>query len=134
MKLLLLLIAALAGFAAWVRLAPSDPAIWHTTPTIAHDADMAGGAVRVLTAPREDFEALDQIIRATPRTTVLAGSTAESKVTYITRSALWGFPDYTTMDFAQGQLRIFGRLRFGYADLGVNAARIDAWIADLRKR
>ncbi|MGR3504163.1 DUF1499 domain-containing protein [Pseudaestuariivita sp.] len=132
MRLLSILILAVLAFALYVRLAPSNPDQWHATPTQVDDTDMAGGVVRVLTAPREDFERLDGIIRATPRTEVLAGSVAEGQVTYVTRSRVWGFPDYTTVDYAQGRLRVFGRLRFGQADLGVNAARIDGWLAELR--
>ncbi|WP_082176410.1 DUF1499 domain-containing protein [Pseudaestuariivita atlantica] len=133
MKILLLIAAALAALMLYIRLAPSDPDRWHATPTQTEDTNLSGGAVRVLTAPREDFVALDAIIRDTPRTQVLAGSVDENKVTYITRSAFWGFPDYTTVDYAQGRLRVFGRLRFGQSDLSVNAKRIDGWLERLRQ-
>lgn len=133
MRVLLLVVFIVLAFAIYVRIAPSDPARWHVAPAIDQDATASTGAVRVLTAPQDDFVRLDQIIRATPRTRVLAGSVAEGQVTYITRSRLWGFPDYTTVDFRQGRLRLFGRLRFGANDLGVNAARMDAWIDALRQ-
>jgi uncharacterized protein (DUF1499 family) len=29
-------------------------------------------------------------------------------------------------------MEIFSRARFGYSDMGVNAARVDRWIAALR--
>jgi len=49
-------------------------------------------------------------------------------ITYVTRSRVFGFPDYTTVRQAGPQLEIYGRLRFGRSDLGVNAARIDGWL------
>ncbi|HHB81701.1 MAG TPA: DUF1499 domain-containing protein, partial [Aliiroseovarius sp.] len=48
-------------------------------------------------------------------------------MTFVTRSRLWGFPDYTTIAYADGRITIFARLRFGRSDLGVNAARVGAW-------
>jgi hypothetical protein len=47
-------------------------------------------------ADRAALARLDEIALATPRTTRLAGSPDEGRITWITRSALWGFPDYTT--------------------------------------
>jgi uncharacterized protein (DUF1499 family) len=52
---------------------------------------------------------------------------------YVTRSAVFGFPDYTTLRRAGDQLEIYGRLRFGKSDLGVNATRIDGWLMRLRQ-
>ena len=64
---------------------------------------------------------------------VLAGSVEEGMVTYITRSAVFGFPDYTTVRQRGDELEIYGRLRMGYSDLGVNGKRIDRWLALLRQ-
>ena len=72
---------------------------------------------------------IDAIARATPRTTVLAGSVAEGRITYVTRSRLWGFPDYTTVERSGDRITLFGRLRFGRGDMGVNRARIEGWLA-----
>jgi len=130
MKLgILVLVLVVLGFAAWVRLGPSDLSRWHVDVFFAEDEDLPGGARRVV--PGGDLAALDQIVRATPRTVVLAGSVAAGHITYVTRSLLWGFPDYTTVKVSGDSLLIFGRLRFGAADLGVNARRIDGWIAAL---
>ena len=71
---------------------------------------------------------MDVIIRATPRTSVLAGSVAEGRVTYITRSLVWNFPDYTTVQQKGDYLLIFARLRFGGSDLGVNRKRVSRWL------
>jgi uncharacterized protein (DUF1499 family) len=72
---------------------------------------------------------------ATPRTRLLAGSVATGKLTYVTRSRLFGFPDYTTVslllpeDGGPTYLHMFARLRFGLDDLGVNGARVRDWAA-----
>ncbi len=124
-----ILAAFLIAVAIWVRVAPSDAARWHQMPDQIDNADQTGSAMRVV--ENADMASLDKIIRATPRTEVLAGSVAEGMVTYITRSALFGFPDYTTVRQREGRIEIFGRLRFGKSDLGVNAKRIDGWLAAL---
>jgi len=74
---------------------------------------------------------LDAIALATPRTRRLAGGVAEGSITWITRSALWGFPDYTTAEVQADGLYIFARIRFGGGDGGVNAARLREWQAQL---
>jgi uncharacterized protein (DUF1499 family) len=85
--------------------------------------------------PEEVLAALDAIARATPRTRVLAGSVAEGKITYVTRSAFWGFPDYTTVLAVpvEGGAApvIWARQRYGRGDLGVNRARVERWLAAL---
>lgn len=124
-------ILVVATFAAYVRLAPVDPAKWHDLPTGLAPGDGPGRAVRVVPDDGDTLERLDAIIRDTPRTTVLAGSVDEGMITYITRSALWGFPDYTTVARQGGQIVLYGRLRFGKSDMGVNAKRLDGWLARL---
>ncbi len=119
------------AFAAYVRLAPSDPAQWHVLPDGVQPGDGAGSAVRVLPDDGDTLARLDAVIRATPRTTRLAGSVDEGMVTYVTRSALWGFPDYTTVARRDGQIVLYARLRFGRSDMGVNARRLDGWLAGL---
>ncbi|GAW36740.1 hypothetical protein RA2_03815 [Roseovarius sp. A-2] len=118
---LVLIVAALA----FVRLAPSDPARWHQMPESVTNRDLAGGAMRRVEG---DLATLDASIRATARTRVLAGGLDQGMITYVTRSRVFGFPDYTTVRRNDDMLEIYGRLRFGKSDLGVNAARIDGWL------
>ncbi|WP_297773574.1 DUF1499 domain-containing protein [uncultured Roseovarius sp.] len=120
-----LVLVLLVAVLAFIRLAPSDPARWHQMPESVTDRDLEGGAMR---RAKGDLAALDLIIRETPRTRVLAGDVGQGMVTYVTRSKLFGFPDYTTVRQDGDMLEIFGRLRFGKSDLGVNAARIDGWL------
>jgi len=123
---LVLVLAALA----YIRLAPSDVARWHVLPDRISNQTLEGGAMRRVAG---DLTALDAIIRAAPRTSVLAGSVAQGMITYVTRSRVFGFPDYTTVRQVEDGLEIYGRLRFGASDLGVNAARIDGWLEALRQ-
>ncbi len=75
---------------------------------------------------------MDAALRDLPRTQVLAGSVSDGHVTYVTRSAFWGFPDYTTMQLVDGQIRMFARLRFGASDLGVNGKRLERVLAAIQ--
>lgn len=145
MKIALLLLALIAvGGLAYIRLAPSDPARWHvrpegTPPPGAPLAILEGGAKAALRLPDETPEQLltrlDAIAQATPRTKSLAGSAGEGMITWVTRSRLFGFPDYTTAaartDGAATILTLHARLRFGRGDMGANAARLRDWLARL---
>ena len=129
-----LLAVVVVGFGLYVRFAPSYPARWHRMPQDVTSRDLPDGAMRVIPASgAAPLKRLDAIIRSTPRTRVLAGSTETGMITYITRSALWHFPDYTTVRRDGDQIEIYGRLRFGQSDLGVNAARIDRWLAQYKQ-
>jgi hypothetical protein len=122
------------ALAVYVRLAPTDPSRWHEMPGAVTNRDLTGGAMRVVGAGEDGLARMDEIIRATPRTEVLAGSVAEGKVTYVTRSKVFGFPDYTTVRAAGPQLELYGRSRFGKSDFGVNAARLDRWLEAFAQR
>ena len=129
-------LALVLGFAAWVRLAPADTARLHVPPPEQPPGDYPTEgsfmAVRDLgDGAGQAMADLDGVIRATPRTRVLAGALSDGMVTYETRSRLWGFPDYTTVARDGGLLRIYGRLRFGKGDMGVNRARIEGWLTKL---
>lgn len=144
--------AALAAPLAWVRIAPADVARWHVDPMEVERVPQAprrgGWLVRTGPAnaappvfdtdPATLLSAFDEIARATPRTRVLFESPAEGRVTYVTRSAVAGFPDYTSVkavpEAGGAALMIWARQRFGVADMGVNRKRVEAWMAALEDR
>ena len=141
---LILIVILIGGGLAYIRLGPSDPARWHTDPQTAEPGtgryvvkpeggDSAGPLLAM--PPDAALAAFDRVALATPRTAALAGSVEEGRITYITRSAFFGFPDYTSVEAvpAEGgsQLAIFARLRFGQSDFGVNQARVEGWLAAL---
>ncbi len=132
MKMVLwLLIAVGLAMGAYIRLAPSDPVRWHVAHVDA-ERDLKGGVVRVVETGPDGLARLDKIARATPRTSVLAGSLEEGMITYITRTKVFGFPDYTTVQQDGDTLRIYARLRFGRRDFGVNRDRVTQWLALLQ--
>jgi hypothetical protein len=140
------LIGLFVAFAVWVRVAPTDAAFWHNPqlPVMGPgEYPSAESFVMQRAVEGDGVEALarlDAIIRATSRTIVLAGAPDAGKITYVTRSRVMGFPDYTTVTLTslapldRSTLQVFGRLRYGKADLGVNRARIQGWIGELDAR
>lgn len=136
MRILIGLIAVLAALMLYVRFVPTDSGLWHKRPNAAAPSDTltAGSflAARRIAAPAAQvLAAVEGAALATPRTRLLAGSVAEGMMTFQTRSGLWGFPDHTTVAIDGDLLMIFGRLRFGQSDLGVNKARVESWLAAL---
>lgn len=140
MKLALLLLLIALGGMAYIRLAPSDPARWNADPP-AFAGQMPAGPDGVTTVPfgararlaaagetpTEALARLDAIALATPRTTRLAGSSETGRITWVTRSLIFGFPDYTTATATAQGIDIYARERFGRYDFGVNAARLGDW-------
>ncbi|MEV8465379.1 DUF1499 domain-containing protein [Fluviibacterium sp. DFM31] len=141
------LVTLIAAGMLYVRLAPSDPAVWHVDPLMvtrpqdkAHvlyrpgDGDEPGMVVDL--TPAQAISALKEVALQTPRVNVLAES--PDHVTFVARSALWGFPDYISVravpDGAGVRLVVFARQRFGRDDQGVNEARVTDWMQDLQAR
>ena len=127
-----IILVLVVGMMAYIRLSPTDVARFHKPITATADEVRAGGAVRVIPGDGETFARLEADLGALPRTHRFAGSSEEGLVTYVTRSLVFGFPDYTTLQLVDGQIRMFARLRFGNSDLGVNAARLEGLISRLK--
>ena len=86
---------------------------------------------------QETLAQLDSAIMQTPRTEVVAGSLVEGQVTYVTRTKLMGYPDFTTIGVYGANPRyveVYGRSRFGRSDLGVNAKRVNGWLDQIEAR
>ncbi|WP_299692605.1 DUF1499 domain-containing protein [uncultured Tateyamaria sp.] len=124
MYIIVIIIILFVAALAYVRLAPSAPDRWHKPVDATTSSDRMGGAIRVLSTDEGALARVDAAARALPRTTVLAGSVEEGRITYVTRSKVIGFPDYTTVEYNDGLLRMYARLRFGRSDFGVNADRL----------
>lgn len=124
----------IVGLLAFIRLAPTDVARWHVPVTAAQDKDLTGGAIRVIDGDAARMQALQDIALATDRTRLIAGSASEGLMTFQTRSRWMGYPDHTTIQLDDGQIRMFARLRFGQSDMGVNKARLERWIGELDGR
>jgi hypothetical protein len=134
---------AIIGFlalASFIRLAPTAYADWHQIPeSVAitgpwgEVTPLTGGATLRLDQgdAAELLARLATIAAATPRTTLVSGTPAEGRMTWETRSLIWGFPDYTTAEVRPDGLYLYARLRFGRSDMGVNAARLNDWLSRL---
>ena len=136
------LLGALVIAVLVVRFAPADRQVWNEAfPPFRTTGDLTLPGGFVSQKDPDDFggeaeilERLDQIIRQTPRTKVFAGSLEAQTITYVTRSRIFGFPDYTTVSIQPvfpARMVIYARLRFGKFDMGVNKARVQSWLAQL---
>ncbi|QQA44484.1 DUF1499 domain-containing protein [Pelagovum pacificum] len=146
--ILILILLAIVGLFAWVRMAPVDAARWHVDPTGAEPSRMNGwlllpdggdeAAPFWVATEEELLTALDEIALATPRTTRVAGSVADGRITYETRTRFAGFPDYTTVEATGAEggatLLVYARAQYGKGDWGVNRARVEGWVARLDDR
>jgi hypothetical protein len=125
------------GAGAMVRLLPSDPADWHVDLAMpsfqprAHSTYLClepGGRYTPAGPAAATLTALDKAALESARTHRLAET--EGRITWVTRSLIWGFPDYTTAQvMGDGEtLCLYARQRFGPRDWGVNRARVQGWL------
>lgn len=137
----LLLMVAISGL-IYIRIAPHNSKLQHVDPPTGAEPDKpvikAGSALFSQgfdETPDSILQRVNTVALATPRTKILAGSVEDGMVTYVTRSLGFGFPDYTTVravaEGAGSRLTIYGRLRFGKSDFGVNKQRINDWLQAL---
>ncbi|WP_055086918.1 DUF1499 domain-containing protein [Jannaschia donghaensis] len=129
----------------YIRLAPMEAEAWHLDPTTAtrtgkpNDYLVADGgdrpAIVLPGTPEAVLNRLDAVAMAEAGVTRLAGSPAEGLVTYVQRTRLMGYPDAISVsavpDDGGARLSIYSRSRYGQADLGVNKARVERWLAAL---
>jgi len=132
MRMMYILIGIVVLSLVYVRVAPSDPARWHR-PISAQDAGETTGRNSYLVVKSgvtpDQFAHLVAVAGAASRTESLDGDESSGLFTFVTRSRLIGFPDYTTIQLVGDVLSIQARSRFGYGDGGVNRARVLAWLA-----
>ncbi|MCA0202754.1 MAG: DUF1499 domain-containing protein [Proteobacteria bacterium] len=132
--LVVCLIALGLGFAAYVRLAPSDPGRWHVDPLTAPDPTSPNFARidRLVALPSAEAAALIARRARAEGAVVLAEDGAGT--TWIARTALMRYPDYVSIRLIpEGEgtrIVAFSRSRFGYGDRGVNQARLARWLPE----
>jgi len=121
---------------AFVRLAPFEADRWHQKPVTVEIGAVKGlNSYHVVqSAPDSGLQTLKKVILATPRTRLVAGGLEDNIMTFETRTALMGYPDYTTVALVNGPdgswlLSVNARARFGMSDLGVNEKRVRHWFA-----
>ncbi len=141
-----IILALIVAMVLWVRVAPSDATQWHVDP---ETVEKGARPNQYLMRDGQDTDSMifdmepadlaakfDQIALAQPKVSVLAGRAEDGHVTYVQRTNLMAYPDYisvkiTAENGGKSRLSIYSRSRFGRSDLGVNKARVKAWIAAL---
>lgn len=130
MKFLILIIVFVVLATAYVRFAPLRLDAGFDLPQTPVDLDEAGRYTVVRRVAGDDSDVLarvTQIAVATPRTVKIS----DDPLRFVTRSRIMGFPDITTVAIKDGVLIITAGLVFGSNDLGVNKARVLAWLDQL---
>lgn len=145
---LIVLVGLMLVTMAYIRLVPSEPARWHEDPRLvarpaspnSHLIRMVGGNAMpqvFADSPSALAQRLHDVALA-DGAVLLAGSVAAGHMTFVSRSRLMGFPDYTSVlvePAGDGAMVLaFARARFGHSDLGVNRARLERWMAMLQAR
>ena len=141
---LIFCVLVIAGVLAFIRLAPSNPDIWHVDPQAAKKPRKPNAFILRPDSekhPSPEFamtagalaQAFDDLALSDAGVSRLAGTPEELWVTYIARSRVMGYPDYISVRFLElGQnrstLAVYSRARFGYRDFGVNRSRVLGWI------
>jgi len=142
MKLVLIFILLMTATAMlWFRFAPTSPEAWHVDPTTAKDPGTSGALVeaRFAAQPKAVVDAFETVAESTARTRRIAGDPASGFLTYVSRSLVWGFPDYTSIKVVPSdgdgtRVVLYARQRFGGYDHGVNQSRVDDWLAQVEAR
>lgn len=144
----------LAGIAVWmirtVRHTPIEA--WHVDPMTAaspttpnfhragprdQDAPVDETAPVYAVPPEELARALEDFVLRQRDTQRIAGRPEELWMTYVQRTERLKFPDYVSvkivpLEDGRSTLSVFSRARFGYGDMGVNKARVQAMLEALR--
>ena len=114
----------------WIRFSPIYKESWHVTTRADRDKAFMGGVIRFLPAAgKAELSQLVAVIEKTPRTRHIAGGEKEGMLTYVTRTKVFGFPEFTTLWLSDTGLHIYARVRFGRIDFGVNRARVGDWLS-----
>ena len=148
---LLAVLTAGVGAAIAVRKADVKADEWHVDPTTApptgnpnwyrltpdsvpadRDGQRDGSAPVFAVDAATLAAAFDAVALGDERVEVIAGSATDGFVTYMQRSALFGFPDFVSVKFLDveggSSLSIFARAQFGKSDLNVNEQRVNTWV------
>ncbi|MDR3536904.1 MAG: DUF1499 domain-containing protein [Acetobacteraceae bacterium] len=82
------------------------------------------------------YDAIRAVAAGQPRSFIAAEYPDRRQSHYVVRSAMFNFPDLVTIEAmpagpAASRLFVYSRSVFGRSDLGVNRARVVAWLAAL---
>jgi uncharacterized protein (DUF1499 family) len=88
--------------------------------------------------PDQVLDALKRLALAEPRTALLAEDRANRRLSLVQKSKTFRFPDFIdaeAMPLTGGQtaLAFYSRAKYGIRDFGVNRARVERWLAALKR-
>lgn len=143
MRILLILIVviaavAVAAAAVFFRTVSMPAELWHVdpaqvTPPESPNFDLrVGDAAPVIAAPLSEVAVRLDTLAGAEQAVVIGGAAEDGFVTYVQRSRLMGYPDAISIRLTEvdagTRIEVYSRSRFGYSDMGVNAARVDRWM------
>jgi uncharacterized protein (DUF1499 family) len=113
---------------------PASPNTCLLTPSVAPgQGHLHRGALPA--SPEAVMAALDRVAAGMPRTFPLARFLARNQAQWVVRSALMNYPDIVVAEAAPVAggtgLWLYSRSLIGWSDLGVNRARVMAWLEAL---
>lgn len=150
----IVIVTVLFGYLVFFLIATAthDPDVWHEDPLTVKSSETpnsfrmapAGSTSEridaISPAYTEDAvvlaEAFDEFVRKQRATVRIAGLPPELFMTYVQRTEKLKFPDYISVKFigledGTTSIAVYSRSRYGYADLGMNQARVERWVKTL---
>jgi len=145
-------LATAGGLFYYVSTVEHDTEVWHVDPLTEpqtvkpHSFRMAPPALTeefvdvpspvYTTNPTLMAKAFDDFVLSQRKTIRIAGSPEEGWMTYVQKTPNLNLPDYISVKFidlngGKSTIAIYSRSRFGHGDLGVNEARVLAWVGTL---
>jgi hypothetical protein len=139
-----LIVLAVIGAAVYFRSVAMPPEVWHVDPATVTPPESPNFELRVAegapvfgVSPDVLAMRIDAIATAEGADRI-GGDLALGQMTYVARSRLMGYPDAISIRLVllgEGtRMEIYSRSRFGYSDMGVNAARVARWIERAREQ
>ena len=151
-----LMTAAIGGYAVYsIRTAQHDPSVWHLDPLEALPTGKEN-SYRVAPSGLTEYtidqvspiyaanaatlaKAFDDFVMGQPRVTRLDGSAEAGWITYVQKTETLQAPDYISVRFydldgenlGKATIAVYSRSRFGHGDMGVNEARVKAWLTSI---
>ena len=101
-------------------------------------AQADGAAPEFNVAPDRLIDALRRIAIAQPRTVETGFDRQLNQAEFVQRSAFFRFPDTLTaravpLEGGRAALALYSRARYGIRDFGVNRARVEDWLRQLKQ-
>lgn len=100
----------------------------------------ADGAAPVFNMTSDQLKiAWEELLAEAPRVRVLRRDVTNKQIDYVQRTRLMHFPDLITVRFipvddTHATMAIYSRSIYGKGDMGVNRARVEGWLAQLKAR